>query len=79
MKVVLQPGEEIEVMFAGTSGEIKVAFHEEAIQVKADIPDDNGRSGLIYEERFDEPKKLPPEKVPFALDWRNQDMDDPLR
>lgn len=53
MKIVLMPGEKVEVTFAGTDGEIEVAFSERAISVKADTPDSEGREGVIYEERFD--------------------------
>lgn len=53
MKVVLKPGEKVEVTFDGTDGEIEVAFSQRAISVRADAPDSDGRDGLIYEERFD--------------------------
>lgn len=55
MKVELNPSESVTVTFAESDGEIKVAFCETAIRVEADLPDTEGREGIIYEEIFQTP------------------------
>lgn len=54
MKILLSPGEKVEIKFAETDGVIEVAFafNEDSIRVTADMPDSTGRVGVIYEERF---------------------------
>ena len=45
MKITLAPGEQITVTFAGSDGEITVAFNPTSITVHADLPDTNQREG----------------------------------
>lgn len=52
MKVILQPGEKVEVEFADSDGQITVEFNEADITVLADLPDTEKREGIIYQERF---------------------------
>ena len=49
MILLLQPGEQITVTFAGTDGEVTVEYNEDSIKVLADEPDDDDRSGIIYD------------------------------
>ena len=56
MKIELKPGEAVTVTLEGTDGEITVEFNENDVRVSADMPDDEGREGVIYLEAFrDEP------------------------
>lgn len=52
MKVVLEAGDTLEVELAGTDGTFSIAFGDDELTVKTDLPDDDGRSGTIYRERF---------------------------
>ena len=52
MKVVLKPGETLEVEFEETDGTIIVGFSETDITVSANLPDTSGREGVIYQEVF---------------------------
>ena len=52
MKIVLNPGEKIEVEFAESDGCITVEFTQTSISVNADMPDTAGREGVIYLEEF---------------------------
>lgn len=81
MKVVLEPGEKVVVTFAGTDGEITVAFADggATVRVEADLPDSSGRSGVIYEERAGPPAEDCPcgspeggEHLPPALSPRQE-------
>lgn len=54
MKIVLQPGEEIEIEFADADGGIVVGFDHKRIRAKAYMADIHGRSGVIYDEIFGE-------------------------
>ncbi len=54
MKVVLKPGETVEVRFEDKNGDyedgtIKVSYTSTLVQVHADMDDSTGRGGLIYE------------------------------
>jgi hypothetical protein len=49
MILLLQPGEQITVTFAGTDGEVTVEYNEDSIKVLSDEPDDDGRTGIIYD------------------------------
>lgn len=63
MQVHLGPGEKLEVRFHDEQGRhsidgaFVVAFTEEAITVDADMPDEQGRVGRIYAERFRRPPR----------------------
>lgn len=51
--IVLGRDETLVIQFEGADGEIEVAFPEgEAILVAAELPDDAGRDGAIYENTF---------------------------
>ena len=52
MKVVLHPGESVDVEFFESDGSIIVAFNESDISVSTDWPDTEGRKGVIYQEKF---------------------------
>lgn len=52
MKVILQPGEKVEVEFADSDWQITVEFNATDITVRADLPDTEKRQGIIYQERF---------------------------
>ena len=63
MKVILKPGEKLEVAFETTvgkeiidlDGSIFIEFTFDELKVTADLPDSDNRSGVIYSERFNEP------------------------
>jgi len=50
---VLEPEESVKINFAGTDGEILVVFGQggSLVRVEADLPDNEGREGIIYEEK----------------------------
>lgn len=52
MKVVLRPGERVEIELADTDGRFVVAYGRATLRVTSDLPDTKGRKGVIYEERF---------------------------
>jgi hypothetical protein len=64
VKILLKPGEELQVGFYEpggegphggdfiTDGEITIQFEKTAIRVSADLPDTQKRVGVIYEELF---------------------------
>lgn len=59
MRVVLNPGEVLEVRYADedgdeTDGNLFVSYSDSAIEVKTDWPDSDGRIGVVYSERFGE-------------------------
>ena len=58
LRVVLAPGQSVDVEFQDSDGVINVAFSTDALRVTADLPDTTGRGGesdpVIYEERFGE-------------------------
>lgn len=55
MKIELEVGETVTVTFKDSDGEIKVLFGDALIQVSADMPDTQGREGIIYQENFGRP------------------------
>lgn len=58
MKIVLAPGDKLEIEFDGTDGSLAIDFaaadkdRAGHILVVADLPDSIGRSGEIYKEVF---------------------------
>lgn len=57
MKIVLKPGEKLEIALADDSGEdidgsIIVDFQFNELKITTDWPDSDGRVGTIYSERF---------------------------
>lgn len=55
MKVILQPGEKVEVEFSESDGSIVVEFNHTDISVLTAWPDTAGRVGVIYQEKFATP------------------------
>jgi hypothetical protein len=58
MQVVLKPGEYVEIKLAETDGTFRVVYGQTQVDVRADLPDSSGRSGLIYREKFGGMAKL---------------------
>lgn len=57
MRVVIQPGDTLEVCFADEEGndldgDVIVKFTGDEIRVESDWEDSDGRKGLLYSERF---------------------------
>lgn len=52
MEVTLKPGQYVDIKFAESDGAVRVAFGHTSIRVHADLPDDKGRVGTVYHERF---------------------------
>lgn len=61
MIVTLKPGEKVEIQLFETDGVITVDYDskfDNKLTVEADMPDTNGRQGIIYCEEFgDSPKE----------------------
>jgi len=58
MKIELAPGETLVVSLKESDGEFTIKFGEDAVTVEADMPDTQGRTGVIYEEVFRPPEDL---------------------
>ena len=52
MKIELSPGELLMVTLQGTDGMFTIEFGERELTVSVDLPDTEGREGVIYSERF---------------------------
>ena len=52
LTVIIPPGKSLSVKFANTDGEFIVAYGDESLTVETNSKDSEGRSGVIYEERF---------------------------
>lgn len=52
MQLCLKPGESIVIEFLDTDGQITISYNDENVTVEADMPDSDGRQGIIYSERF---------------------------
>lgn len=48
MQLTIPYGSKVTVSFADTDGEITISFADGAITVHSDLPDDQGREGVIY-------------------------------
>jgi hypothetical protein len=56
VEIHLGPGESVKVVLRETDGEFVFGFGSEEpnrLFIHADLPDDSGRSGVIYEETWD--------------------------
>lgn len=51
-KITLKQGDRLEVCLDGTDGEFVIEYGDSALTVTADLPDSDGREGVIYSERF---------------------------
>jgi len=52
MKVTIAKGESLIVNLEGTDGEFIITYGQSVLSVTADLPDTDGREGVIYSERF---------------------------
>lgn len=52
INIELHPDEAVRITFAESDGDLVVDFGSDAIRVQTDWPDEKGRKGVIYEERF---------------------------
>lgn len=52
MIVTLKCGESVSVRFEDTDGEIAVTYDERSVRVETNLPDDQDRMGVIYEEKW---------------------------
>jgi hypothetical protein len=52
VEIRLNQGERVVVKLYGTDGEFKITFGKSLLTVKADLPDNKGRKGVIYQERY---------------------------
>ena len=50
--IELKKGESITIVLQDTDGEFKITYGSSLLTVKVDLPDDKGRKGIIYQERF---------------------------
>lgn len=50
MNLVLAPGESIDVTLADTDGKFTISYGKESLTVFSELPDQQGRVGVIYEE-----------------------------
>lgn len=58
MKVVLKPGDTLEVELDETDGHFEIKYDVDfgKLEVTADMPDSTGREGVIYSEVFLSPR-----------------------
>lgn len=69
MKLILKQGERVEVELADTDGKFVISYGRSTLRVTSDLPDQKGREGVIYEERFGDASDIPePEKVDTPAD-----------
>lgn len=52
IEVVLAPGDQLKVTLKDTDGVFTLEYGKNAVRIKSDLPDTNGRRGTIYEEKF---------------------------
>lgn len=52
MRVVLKPGEQVTISLQDADGEFVVKYGKNRLTVTVDMPDAEGRAGLIYEELY---------------------------
>ena len=52
MKVEIKQGETVLLTLAGTDGQFTISYSSTALTVRADLPDTQGREGIIYCEQF---------------------------
>ena len=55
MKIILRPGEKIEIELENTDGVFTIEYDVDKsgkLLVTSDLADDTGREGIIYEENF---------------------------
>ena len=52
MKVVLKKGESVDIAFEDADGSLRIGYGHTKVFVKAELPDTQGRQGIIYEENF---------------------------
>jgi len=52
MFITMEQGNKLVVRFRDTDGEIVINWSETALSVEADLPDDDGREGIIYKETW---------------------------
>ena len=57
MRIFVAPGDELIVNLEGTDGEFKIRYSPTSLSIEADLPDTQGREGLVYEEVFTTPGK----------------------
>jgi hypothetical protein len=52
MEIVLKKGESIDIMLEGADGRFRFTYGYTRVDVRATMPDSQGREGLIYREQF---------------------------
>lgn len=52
MDVTLKPGEGVRILFEDTDGIISVNYGKTGLRVRANMPDNRGRKGLLYEALY---------------------------
>jgi hypothetical protein len=58
VRVSIGPGEKVKIRLRGTDGEFVISYGETALTITADLPDSQGREGVIYSEQFNPPACL---------------------
>jgi hypothetical protein len=66
MELMLTPGDKIKVTLKDTDGEFTLEYAKNAVRITSDLPDTNGRKGVIYEEKFG---KVPTDHVAWGPGW----------
>ena len=62
MRIELKPGEQVTVCLHEADGEFVVKYGKNKLTITADMPDAEGREGVVYEERYG--------KHSLCTDWR---------
>ena len=52
VNVVLEPGEKVKITLRDADGEFTVSYGPSELTVESDLPDTEGRVGVIYNEQF---------------------------
>lgn len=53
MNIELNAGDTVEITFKDTDGKFIVAYGDQALTIESDLPDSDGRVGVIYSERYE--------------------------
>lgn len=59
MNIEIGKGDNLRVTLKDSDGGFNVLFSSKAVQILADLPDSEGREGLIYNEKFGGEKQKP--------------------
>lgn len=59
IEITLSRGDSVRIRLQGADGLCLIRYGNKAVIIKADLPDNSGRNGIIYEERYLEDYNTP--------------------